>query len=118
MNCVEVLMFNYKGDVVECMGDNIFIVKDGVFFIFFNDVGIFVGIIWNVIIEIVSGYGVEVLEMMFFKYDVYVVDECFLMGSVVEVIFVVKVDFCFIGEGKFGLLIKELIKCFCELVNL
>ena len=42
--CVEALMLNHKGEVAECTGDNIFLVRDGRLLTPPNDAGILEGI--------------------------------------------------------------------------
>ena len=42
--CIEALMLNHKGEVAECTGDNIFLVRDGGLLTPPNDAGILEGI--------------------------------------------------------------------------
>ena len=84
--CVEALMLNHKGDLAECTGDNIFLVRKGKLFTPSPDAGILEGVTRNAIIELARGMGVEVHEVTLTKYDAYVADECFLTGSGAEVI--------------------------------
>lgn len=76
-----------------------FIVKGNKLIILLSFVGVLEGIIWNVILEIGEKFGYDVREELFIRYDVYVVDEVFLIGIVVEVIVVMIVDGRMIGLG-------------------
>lgn len=114
--CIEALMLNHKGDVAECTGDNIFIVKNGALFTPSIDAGILAGITRNAIIDLAREAGYAVHEITLSRHDIYTADECFLTGSAAEVIPVVKVDSRDIGEGKPGKVTRDLIAKFKELV--
>src|SRR5690606_21602497 len=55
--CVEALMLNIKGEVAECTGDNIFIVRDGVLYTPSLDAGILGGITRDAVIELARESG-------------------------------------------------------------
>src|SRR5437870_7714379 len=97
--CFEALMLNHKGEVAECTGDNIFIVKRGVLKTPPPDAGILVGITRNAIIELARADGIPVQETALTRHDVYTADECFLTGTAAEVIPVVHCDGRPIGIG-------------------
>lgn len=115
--CVEALMLNHKGDVAECTGDNIFLVRDGTLLTPSIDAGILAGITRNAIIDLATDAGIPVEETTLSRHDVYIADECFLTGSAAEVIPVVKVDSREIGAGVPGPITLKLNKQFKELVN-
>ncbi len=110
--CVEALMLNHKGEVAECTGDNIFLVKDEVVLTPPLDAGILEGITRDAIIELAKKAGYEVRETALTRHDVYVADECFLTGSAAEVIPVVKVDQRVIGRGEVGPVTRDLLDRF------
>lgn len=112
--CVEALMLNHKGEVAECTGDNIFIVRGGDLATPPVDAGILEGITRNVVIDLASQAGVTVDESALTRHDVYLADECFLTGSAAEVIPVVKVDSRQIGDGKPGPVTRDLTRRFRE----
>ena len=111
--CVEALMLNAKGEVAECTGDNIFIVRKGVL----HDAadrrrhsrrhharsrdraGR-------------SEMKIPVQQIPFVRHDIFIADECFLTGSAAEVIPVVKLDSRVIGDGKPGPITKRLTERF------
>lgn len=106
--CIEALMLNHKGEIAECTGDNIFLVRDGVLMTPSMDAGILGGITRDAVIEIAESAGIEVMKVSLTRHDVYVADECFLTGTAAEVIPVVKVDDRKIGNGKPGSMTLDL----------
>ncbi len=115
--CVEALMLNHKGEVAECTGDNIFLVKHGRLRTPPLDAGILEGITRNAVLELARDAGMDVAESPLTKHDVYVAEECFLTGSAAEIIPVVKVDDRVIGSGKPGPVTRDLTERFHKLVR-
>jgi branched-chain amino acid aminotransferase len=115
--CIEALMLNHKGEVAECTGDNIFLVRAGVLFTPPLDAGILAGVTRDAVIELARGAGIEVRQIALTKHDVYIADECFLTGTAAEVVPVVKVDSRTIGSGKPGPITRDLEKRFRELTR-
>ena len=106
--CVEALMLNTKGEVAECTGDNIFIVRDGVVYTPSLDAGILGGITRDAVIELARASGRSVVECPMTRHDIYVADECFLTGTAAEVVPVVKIDNRAIGTGTPGPITRDL----------
>ena len=115
--CIEALMLNHKGEVAECTGDNIFLVREGVLLTPPLDAGILEGITRNAVIEIAQKIKLPFREMSMTKHDVYIADECFLTGTAAEVIPVVKVDHREIGTGAPGPITRDLIERFHALTR-
>ena len=115
--CLEALMLNHKGDVAECTGDNLFIVKKGVIHTPSVDSGILEGITRAAVIELAIQAGLEVIERTMDRHDVYTADECFLTGTAAELIPVVECDGRPIGAGKPGPVTRDLRRRFLELVR-
>lgn len=115
--CVEALMLNHKGEVAECTGDNIFLVRRGELVTPGNDAGILEGITREAVMELARDAGLVVRETSLTRHDVYVSDECFLTGSAAEVIPVVRVDNRPIGNGQPGPITRDLIKRFHKLTR-
>ncbi len=55
--CIEALMLNHKGEVAECTGDNIFLVRDGELLTPPTDAGILEGITREAVIELAAQAG-------------------------------------------------------------
>jgi len=105
--CPEALMLNHKGEVSECSGDNIFIVKNGVLKTPPPDAGILEGITREAVIEIADKAKIPVQQTCLTRHDVFIADECFLTGTAAEVIAVVKCDGRTIGAGKPGPITRQ-----------
>src|SRR4029077_1866018 len=115
--CIEALMLNHKGEIAECTGDNIFLVRQGVLQTPPLEAGILEGITRETVIELARTAGIEVREMALTRHDVYIADECFLTGSAAEVIPVVKIDSRSIGSGQPGPVTRDLIQRFRKLTR-
>jgi len=115
--CPETLMLNHKGEVAECTGDNIFIVKNGVLKTPSAEAGILEGITRNTVIRLAKEAGIPVLEAPFTRHDIYVADECFLTGSAAEIVPVVSLDSRPIGSGTPGPVTNRLRTRFQEYVR-
>jgi branched-chain amino acid aminotransferase len=115
--CVEALMLNHKGEVAECTGDNVFLVRDGTLLTPPIDAGILEGVTREAAMELAREAGVEVREIALTKHDVYIADECFLTGTAAEVVPVVKVDSRTIGDGTPGPITRDLIERFHKLTR-
>lgn len=114
--CMEAIMLNHKGEVAECTGDNIFIVKKGQLLTPSADSGILEGITRNAILELANTLKIPARETTLTRHDLLVADECFLTGSAAEVIPVVSIDSRPIGDGKVGPTTKQLMVEFKKLV--
>ncbi len=115
--CIEALMLNHNGEVAECTGDNIFLVRNGRVTTPPNEAGILEGITREAVIGLLRQTGIEVREAPLLKHDVYIADECFLTGTAAEVVPVVKVDSRTIGNGTPGSVTRDLIKRFHKLTR-
>ena len=114
--CVEAVMLNHKGEVAECTGDNIFIVKRGELFTPPIDAGILEGITRNAVLELAEQDGLPTHQIPLSRHDLFVADECFLTGSAAEVIPAVRLDGRQIGDGKPGPITQRLNEAFRKLV--
>jgi branched-chain amino acid aminotransferase len=115
--CIEALMLNHKGEVAECTGDNIFLVRGGTLYTPPLDAGILAGVTRDAVIELARAAEIDVHEIALTKHDVYVADECFLTGTAAEVVPVVKVDSRTIGTGKPGPITRDLEERFKRLTR-
>jgi branched-chain amino acid aminotransferase len=110
--CLEALMLNHKGEVAECTGDNLFIVKKGVVHTPSIDSGILEGITRDAVIEIARSIGLTVIERTMDRHDIFTADECFLTGTAAEVIPCVELDGRAIGDGRPGPITRDLHRRF------
>lgn len=115
--CFEAIMLNHLGEVAECTGDNLFIVKNGVIRTPPINAGILEGVTRSVVIELAKKAGYELQEMTLVRHDVFSADELFLTGSAAEIIPVVRCDGRPIGNGKPGPVFKQLRERFLAYVR-
>lgn len=98
----EAIMLNSKGNVLECTGDNIFLVKNNEILTPSVSMGILEGITRGSVIDISRNLGYTVNEEALTKENLYSADEVFLTGTAAEVVPVVVIDKRKIGTGKPG----------------
>lgn len=113
----EGLMLTESGYVAECTGDNVFFAKNGVVYTPPAFLGILEGITRQTAIDLLTGLGIEVVEKVFTRFDLYTADESFLTGTAAEVIPMVKLDGRKIGDGKPGPITKKLEKAFRDYIQ-
>ena len=114
----EAIMLNEKGNVAECTGDNIFIVKDGTLITPPAEAGILLGITRSVVMRLAGELGVPLVEKNIKPKDLYAADECFLTGSAAEVISVTKIDDKPIGGGQAGPITQKLLESFRRYIRI
>ena len=112
--CLECIMLNYRGEVAEASGDNIFIVKGNRLYTPPSCCGALEGITRNKVIELAERAGYEVKESPMARYDLYTADEFFLTGTAAEIISVVEMDKRQIGDGMPGRITKELAQLYID----
>jgi branched-chain amino acid aminotransferase len=115
--CVEALMLNHKGEVAECTGDNIFVVRSGRLLTPPPDAGILEGITRGAVMDLAHAAGIDCRETTLVRHDLYTADECFLTGTAAEVIPVVEIDGRPIGAGTPGPVTARLTRDFHTLVR-
>jgi len=115
--CVEALMLNHKGEVAECTGDNVFVVRGGKLLTPPPDAGILEGITRGAVMELATAAGIDCREQTLVRHDLYTADECFLTGTAAEIIPVVEIDGRKVGSGVPGPMTKRLTDAFHALVR-
>ncbi len=110
---LEALMLNCDGEVAECTGDNIFIVKDGAIVTPETDSGILHGITRAFVIEeLAPARGWSVEERIVSLEEVLEADEVFLTGTAAEVIGVTSIDDQSVGDGSVGPVTNAMVEEF------
>ena len=112
----EAVMLNEKGNVSECTGDNIFIVKEGTVITTPADAGILIGITRGVVISLARKLSIPLIEKDMVVDELYSADECFLTGTAAEVIAVTKIDDKIIVDGKAGPITHKLLDAFRQYI--
>lgn len=105
----EGLMLTENGYVAECTGDNVFFAKNGVVYTPAAHLGILEGITRQTAMDLLGRMGIEVIEGIYTRFDLYTADESFLTGTAAEVIPMVVLDDRRIGDGKPGPITNKLI---------
>jgi len=114
MGAGEALMLNSQGQIAECTGDNIFLVRDGVITTPHQSCGILKGVTRDTVMNLARDAGYEVREEMLTVFDVFTANEAFLTGTAAEVIPMISLDGKPIGNGRPGPITQELIQRFRE----
>ncbi len=122
---MEAVMLNHQGNVAECTGDNIFIVRrrggletpKPVLITPPLHAGALEGVTMNVVIDLAVAAGLDVDRVDLTRHDLYTADEMFLTGTAAEVIPVTRVDGRVIGSGQPGAWTRKLMKAFHDLVS-
>jgi branched-chain amino acid aminotransferase len=110
--CLEALMLNAEGLVVECTADNIFVVKNGVLKTPAAIHGALEGITRKTVLEVAAKLAIPSQETALALFDVYTADEAFMTGSGAEVMPVTSLDGRTIGDGKPGPVTLRLLSGF------
>lgn len=105
----EALMLNVEGDVSECTGDNIFLVKGDTITTPHTDAGILHGITRQYVIdEVAPAIGYTVQERRIELDEVLAADEVFLTGTAAEIIGVSHIGETPLSGGEVGPVTKAL----------
>ncbi len=114
---IEAIMLNTQGNVAECTGDNIFVVRGGRIETPPVSDGALIGITRGVVFELGAKLNIPVSEAHLTRYDLMTADECFITGSAAEIVPVATVDCRPIGAGKPGPVTLELMAEFHKLTR-
>ena len=110
---LEAIMLNVEGNVAECTGDNIFVVKDGRITTPDPSAGMLHGITRRFVIdELGPSLGYTIEERAIRIEEVKTADEVFLTGTAAEVIGVSRIDGDPVGDGRVGPITTSLIAGF------
>jgi branched-chain amino acid aminotransferase len=99
----EALLLDQNGFVAEGTGENIFFIKKGVVYVVARSVNL-TGITRDSVMTICRDMGLEVVETMATREELYSADEVFMTGTAAEVTAVSELDYRKIGSGSAGAL--------------
>jgi branched-chain amino acid aminotransferase len=108
----EAVMLNQEGNVAECTGDNVFIIRAGEVQTPTTSDGILEGVTRGVMLQLCGKLSIPCIEKSLQRHDLYIADECFLTGTAAEVVPVTKIDGRPIGMGNPGPITRRLIEAF------
>lgn len=113
---MECLMLNPQGYVAEASGDNVFVVKGNKLLTPPTWCGALEGITREKVMDLARELGMDVVETVMTRYEIWTADEVFLTGTAAEVIAVIELDKRPIGDGKPGPITNKLIEAYRKLV--
>lgn len=100
---LEAIMLNTDGDVAECTGDNIFVIKDGAISTPGTEAGMLHGITRRFVIDTVApALGYTIQERTHRLEELKEADEVFLTGTAAEIIGISSIDGELVGKGVVG----------------
>jgi branched-chain amino acid aminotransferase len=97
----EAIMLDPNGQVAECTGENLFVVKNGRL-LTPPSASVLEGITRDSVMQLAKEKGLEVSEQPLSRDQLYMADEVFVTGTAAEVVALREIDFRTIGEGKTG----------------
>jgi branched-chain amino acid aminotransferase len=102
------ILLNSHGNVSEGPGQNVFLVRDGTLITPAVTHSILEGITRETIIELAGELGIEVEQREVDHTELYIADELFFSGSLIEVQPIVEIDSYVVGDGKIGSITEQL----------
>ena len=114
----EAILLAPDGNVSECTGENIFVVKNGRLLTPpTSDAGALDGITQDTVATIARDLGYEVSHQQLIRTDLYTADEAFLTGTAAEVVPIRAVDDRTVGEGRPGTITMQLQQAYFAAVR-
>ena len=110
------ILLDRGGNVTEGIGNNVFLVKDGVLKTP-TDKSVLQGISRKVIMEVAEQLGIQTIEEDFQPYDLYTADEIFFSRTSPRIVPVSKVDNRSVGDEFPGPVTKQLLAAHSEMVG-
>ena len=104
----EAIMLNIAGKVVEASAENIFIVKNEKLITPPISSGALEGITRDTVLELAKENNISTEIRDISKDELYLADEIFLTGTAAEIKPVIEIDNRMIGNGKTGLMTKQI----------
>jgi branched-chain amino acid aminotransferase len=112
----EALCLDKNGWIVEGVGENLFIVKNGKIFTPPSSSGALAGITAEAAIRIAKTMGIEVSKTNITPFQLFSADEAFFTGTAMEMVPIREVNNRKIGKGKPGPVTKKLMVAFQKVI--
>jgi branched-chain amino acid aminotransferase len=113
----EAIMLDRNGHVAEATGENVFIVRKGALQTAPTSSSILAGITRDTVIRIAADLGIEVIERVFTRDEMWIADEVFMCGTAAELTPVREIDNRRIGSGEPGPITRRVQKVFFDVVK-
>ncbi|MBI5934852.1 MAG: branched-chain amino acid transaminase [Chloroflexi bacterium] len=112
----EAIMLDPQGYVAECTGENLFIVRHGKIATPVT-APVLEGVTRHSIHTIAKDLGYRILEQPISRDQLDLADEVFVCGTAAEVIGLSEIDFRTIGEGKTGVVTRQIQKVYHDAIR-
>lgn len=112
----EAIMLDHNGNVSECTGENIFLIRDDIIYTPPRN-SILEGLTRDTVITIGQDKGYKIVEEVITRDQLYTADEVFVTGTAAEVIALSEIDHRKIGIGKTGPVCAELQRAYSEIIH-
>lgn len=117
-NFDEAIMLSPDGHVSEGSGENIFLVIDGKLVTPASYSNILVGITRDTVIELARNeLGLETVERLIDRSELYTSQECFLTGTAAHITPVAEIDHRKVGDGEIGKVTKKLQQIYFDVIR-
>ena len=113
----EAIFLAQDGHVAEGSAENIFLVKNGKLVTPIPSGDILEGITRATIIELARELGIEVVERVVDRTELYLADELFFTGTGAQITPAVEVDHRAVGDGQIGPISKRLQQLYFDVVK-
>ena len=114
----EAIMLSPDGHVSEGSGENIFLVINGQLVTPATYSNILMGITRNTVIELARNeLGVETVERLIDRSELYNAQECFLTGTAAHITPIVEIDRRQIADGEIGGITKKLQNIYSDVIR-
>ncbi|HZL54397.1 MAG TPA: branched-chain amino acid transaminase [Solirubrobacteraceae bacterium] len=110
----EAILLDDKGNVAECSGENIYVVREGVIATPPTSSPVLDGISRRSVIQIARDLGYTVIERDIARTELYLADEVFLTGTAAELVPVREIDDHAVGTGQPGEVTRVLQRSFLD----
>jgi branched-chain amino acid aminotransferase len=112
----EAIMLDPNGNISECTGENIFIVRNRVIYTPPKS-SVLEGLTRDTVITIARDQGYKVIEEVLTRDQLYVSDEVFVSGTAAEVIALSEIDHRIIGKGSTGPVCSDIQKEYSQIIH-
>jgi branched-chain amino acid aminotransferase len=114
----EAILLAPDGNVSECTGENLFLVRDGCLVTPpTSDAGALRGITQSSVETIARDLGHDVVYEQIIRTDLYTADEAFLTGTAAEIVPIREVDDRTVGEGRPGPVTRQIQQIYFSTVR-
>ncbi len=112
----EAIMLDPNGNVSECTGENLFVVRDEIIYTPPRN-SVLEGLTRDTVLTIAKDKNYTIVEEVISRDQLYIADEVFVTGTAAEVIALSEIDHRKIGNGTTGPVCADLQKAYSEIIH-